>query len=76
MEIKSTTIIKLDQEERKALSDATPVLDSVFNNDYRSAVQFDVTKINIIDADDIAAMIRTLIELSDTGEPIGELLKL
>lgn len=76
MEIKSTTIIKFEKEERDKLVDAARVLDDVFSKDIRSAVQFDVTKINIVDADDLATMIRTLIALSDSDLTVPEFINL
>lgn len=70
MEIKSTTTIKFDKDERDKLLDAAQVLDDVYAKDLSSALQFDVGGLSLVDPDDMATMIRTLITLSDTGNDI------
>lgn len=72
MEIKSTTTIKFSKEERSKLVDALDVLDDIYQKDRQELVQFDVSMFNLVDADDIAEMIRKLIIISDEGT---ELLK-
>lgn len=70
MKVNTETTIEFDKDERDMLVDAARLLDNVFGADINCVIQFDVEKRNIIDPDDIACMIRTLITLSDAGESI------
>lgn len=70
MEIKSMTTIKFSNDERDKLVEAARVLDDVFAKDLGCAIQFDVSGCSLVDPDDIATMVRKLIDLSDSGDSI------
>lgn len=75
MKINTTITLKLDKEERDTLVAAAHILDGIYSNDEHCVLRFDVEKRNIIDPDDIACMLRTLVTLSDTDEHIGKYLE-